>query len=192
MKCLVLDAMGVIFRSADDVGELLIPFIAEKAGSLDEAVIQSMYLQASLGKISADEFWNKVGLTPSLEDEYLARHSLTPGILELLNEARDRKMPVWCLSNDVGRWSDKLRSNLGIEEFLSGSVISGDAGVRKPDADIYKALIQACGCRVEDLLFVDDRQKNVIAAREAGIRTILFKPANGFSDVRKWILQQLP
>ena len=30
MKCLVLDAMGVIFSAADDVAELLIPFIAEQ------------------------------------------------------------------------------------------------------------------------------------------------------------------
>ena len=33
MKCLVLDAMGVIFSAADDVAELLIPFIAEHGGS---------------------------------------------------------------------------------------------------------------------------------------------------------------
>ena len=50
MSCLVLDAMGVIFKSADDVGELLIPFIAEKSGSFDEGVIQAAYLEASLGK----------------------------------------------------------------------------------------------------------------------------------------------
>lgn len=57
MKCLVLDAMGVIFQAADDVVELLIPFVTEYGG--EEDVVQSAYLDASLGRISADEFWKK-------------------------------------------------------------------------------------------------------------------------------------
>ena len=35
MNGLVLDAMGVIFQAADDVGELLVPFIEEQTGSVD-------------------------------------------------------------------------------------------------------------------------------------------------------------
>ena len=109
MSCLVLDAMGVIFKSADDVAELLIPFIAEKSGSTDEEVIQSAYLEASLGKINPDEFWNQVDVASEYEDEFLSRHSLNPGITELLSQAKGNSISVWCLSNDVGRWSDKLR-----------------------------------------------------------------------------------
>ena len=47
MKCLVLDAMGVIFESADDVAELLIPFIAEYGGSQGEDLIQAAYVRGS-------------------------------------------------------------------------------------------------------------------------------------------------
>ena len=80
MSCLVLDAMGVIFKSADDVAELLIPFIAEKSGSVDEEAIQSAYLEASLGKISPDYFWKQVDVASELEDEFLSRHTLNPGM----------------------------------------------------------------------------------------------------------------
>ena len=75
--CIVLDAMGVIFRAADDVAELLIPFITEAGGNVDAKTIASAYFDASLGMINADEFWNKVHLDPSLEDDYLSRHSLS-------------------------------------------------------------------------------------------------------------------
>jgi len=190
MSCLVLDAMGVIFKSADDVAELLIPFIAEKSGSFDEAVIQSAYLEASLGEISPDEFWNQVDVSAALEDEFLSRHRLNPGITELLSEAKSKDISVWCLSNDVGRWSDKIRNNLGIEEFLKGSVISGDVGIRKPDIGIYETLIQACGSRIEEILFVDDREKNVVAARELGIETIMFEPETGFTGAKEWMSRQ--
>jgi putative hydrolase of the HAD superfamily len=187
MSCLTLDAMGVIFKSADDVAELLIPFIAEKSGSSDEEAIQLAYLEASLGKISPDEFWNRVNVASELEDEFLSRHSLTPGIIELMSRARDNNISVWCLSNDVGRWSDKLRKNLGVEKYLDGSVISGHVGIRKPDKEIYEILINISGCNIEDVLFVDDREKNVIASREAGIETVMFSPETGFSEVIDWI-----
>ena len=187
MRCLVLDAMGVIFKSADDVGELLIPYIAEKAETFDEDVIRSAYLKASLGVISPDEFWRQVDLTSMFEDEFLSLHSLNPGIKELLSHAKDSGISVWCLSNDVGRWSDKLRKNLDIEKFLNGSIISGDVGVRKPDKKIYEILIQSSGCNVEDILFIDDREKNVIASREIGIETAMFNPEIGFTDAMKWI-----
>jgi FMN phosphatase YigB (HAD superfamily) len=187
MSYLVLDAMGVIFKSADDVGELLIPFIAENSESIDEEVIQSAYLEASLGKINPDEFWNRVDVASELEDEFLSRHSLNPCIKELLSLTEDNGISVWCLSNDVGRWSNKLRKNLGIEKFLNGSIISGDVGVRKPDKEIYEILIHSIGCKVEDVLFVDDREKNVIASHDAGIETVMFNPEIGFTDVKNWI-----
>jgi len=187
MSCLVLDAMGVIFKSADDVAELLIPFIAAKSGSSVEEVIQSAYLEASLGEISPDEFWERVDVPSALEDEYLSRHRLNPGITELLSEAKSKDISVWCLSNDVGRWSDKIRNNLGIEEFLNGSVISSDVGIRKPDKGIYETLIQSSGFKTEEILFIDDREKNVVAARELGIETVMFKPEIGFADAKQWI-----
>ena len=190
MPCLVLDAMGVIFEAADDVGELLIPFIAEKSGGCNEATIQAAYLEASLGHISADEFWKRAGVAASLEDEFLSLHALNPGIVELLDWCRDREIPVWCLSNDVGRWSKKLRSRLHIEHYLQGSVISGDAGLRKPDRRIYQMLVQASGFPAEDLLFVDDRQQNRLAARELGIESILQDATTGFTDSYRWLSQQ--
>ncbi len=187
MSCLVLDAMGVIFRSADDVAELLIPFVAENSTEHDEKAVQAAYLEASLGQIDADDFWVRLGIDPVLEDEFLARHSLRPGVIELLALARENKLPVWCLSNDLGRWSKKLRARLGVEPFLEGVVISGDVGVRKPDVQIYQMLLDACGYRVDQLLFVDDREKNVVTAREIGIPSIWLESHRGFDEVAEWV-----
>jgi FMN phosphatase YigB (HAD superfamily) len=190
MNCLVLDAMGVIFEAADDVSELLIPFIAAEVGDFDEQIIQSTYLRASLGQISADNFWAQVNLSAALEDDFLSRHILSPGVNELLHYAWQKEVPVWCLSNDVGRWSEKLRNNFEIEKLLTGSVISGDVGVRKPDRKIYEVLIEHCGHKIEDLLFVDDREKNIEAARSLGIDSILFQAETGFGEVRSRVSQR--
>jgi putative hydrolase of the HAD superfamily len=190
MPCLVLDATRVIFEAADDVGDLLIPFIAEKSTTCNEAAIQAAYLEVSLGTISPDEFWNQVGVAANLEDEFLSRHRLNSGVVELLEWCRDNDIPVWCLSNDVGRWSQKLRAHLDIETYLQGSIISGDVGLRKPDRQIYQALIDAVGYPVEELLFVDDREANALAARQLGIESILHDPRAGFTEARRWLLHR--
>jgi putative hydrolase of the HAD superfamily len=90
----------------------------------------------------------------------------------------------YVLTTLFGRWSEKLRDKFEIEELLAGSVISGDVGVRKPDSEINKILVERSGYKIEELLFVDDRGKNVMAARDLGIETILFDPEVGFGEVK--------
>src|SRR5947209_6814853 len=82
---LVLDAMGVMFASADDVVELLQPFIAQRNGCTDSELVNNLYTQASLGVFTPDEFWQAVGLDPSVEDEYLSLHRLTDGSIDFLD-----------------------------------------------------------------------------------------------------------
>ena len=47
---LVLDAMGVIFASADDVVDLLQPFIMSHGGESNPERVSDLYIQASLGR----------------------------------------------------------------------------------------------------------------------------------------------
>lgn len=134
MRCIVLDAMGVLFHAADDVVDMLIPFIREHGG--DAESVPAAYLEASLGTMDPDEFWRTVGLDPSVEDAYLSRHSLMPGVLSRSQHAR---IPVWCLSNDVGRWSMKLRRRFALDGLLAGAVISSD--VRRAIGEYFGRLL---------------------------------------------------
>ena len=184
-RCLVLDAMGVHFAAADDVAEILIPFSRSAGGESDTHTIESLYLQASLGVIDADAFWGRVGLDAAVEDVYLSKHRLVAGAREFLTSARQAGLPVWCLSNDVGRWSRTLREKLGIERLLTGAVISSDAKVRKPDRGIYEQLLVATGYRPAELLFVDDRARNVAGAAAVGIPAIEFTGPHVYQELRE-------
>jgi len=176
-KLLALDAMGVIYAEADDGPNLLYPFIVENGGCTDVAEVARLYSAASLGKISSAEFWKLAGVDPTLEDTYLLQHRLMDGLIEFLDDARSRGMRLWCLSNDVSEWSKKLRLRFGLERYFQGFVISGDVGARKPDPEIYRCLLTRAGTNPADAVFVDDRLRNVKAADEMGISSILFKPA---------------
>jgi len=174
---LVLDAMGVIFASADDVVELLQPFIAQRGGRSDSDHVNDLYTQASLDQLTPDDFWRGVGLDPSVEDEYLSMHRLTSGLKDFLGNVPDGISNVWCLSNDVGQWSSKLRRHFQLNDDLAGAVISGEVGLRKPDPAIYLSLLSRIGVPNDQIVFVDDRPKNLAPAHKLGIRTVHFGPS---------------
>jgi FMN phosphatase YigB (HAD superfamily) len=167
---LVLDAMGVIYQAADDVAELLVPFVAEHGGTRDEKKINDVYDEASRGKITADELWKKLGVDPGLEDQFLARHRLTDGLIDFLSDLPEGVDCVWCLSNDVSDWSKKLRERFKLAEYFAGFVISGDERMRKPDPAIYELLLGRVGRLAGECVFVDDRPSNLQAAKRLGFR----------------------
>lgn len=174
-KAIVLDAMGVIYAVGDDVRDLLCPFIVEKGGTQDTRKIEELYRVASLGKMASREFWQKVGLNPGLEDEYLERFRLIDGLLDFLEESEQRKQPVFCLSNDVSEWSKKLRQRFNLEKYISDFIISGDVRLRKPDPAIYRLLLERLDRPAESLIFLDDKVGNLNPAAALGIETILFR-----------------
>ena len=177
-KILVLDAMGVIYAEGDDGQNLLYPFILEHGRLRNVVEVIRLYSEASLGKITAEEFWRRAGVDSSLEDEYLALHRLSEGLVEFLEKATANGFEIWCLSNDVSEWSRKLRRKFDLEKYFRGFVISGDEGVRKPDAAIYQRLRDAADCLVSDIIFVDDRLRNIEVAARLGMRCVLFNPVD--------------
>ena len=109
-----------------------------------------------------------------MEDDYLSLHQLTDGLLEFLGNQPECVANIWCLSNDVGRWSSKLRSQFRLDDFLAGAIISGDVGLRKPDPAIYHTLLSRIGVGARQVVFVDDRPKNLAPACHLSIRTVQF------------------
>ena len=184
--------MGVMYSIGDDVKDLLCPFIAEKGGISDIDKITGFYMAASLGNMAAIEFWQSVGVAPNLEDEYLQRHKLTDGLVEFLEAINSRGGKVWCLSNDLSEWSRKLRDIFKLDRYLSGFVISGDVGLRKPDPAIFEHLIRRLDVTAGDVVFVDDNPKNLDSATAVGIETILFDTSgenpihSGYETVRNF------
>ena len=178
--------MGVIYQSCDDVEELLVPFIREKGSDIDKKIIEDLYTRTSLGEFSSEEFWVKVGVDYNLEDEYLDRHRLSVGLLDFLFVIKDQvKAPIYCLSNDVSEWSIKLRKKFQLDQYIERWFISGDLKIRKPSPGIYAVLIRATNVMPTQMLFVDDREKNIVKANEFGIQTVLCKINNsveGYND----------
>jgi FMN phosphatase YigB (HAD superfamily) len=58
--------------------------------------------------------------------------------------------------------------------------VSSEMGLRKPDLAAFEAIGAATGFRLDEILFFDDTEENVIGARLAGMRAIL---VNSHADI---------
>ena len=108
-------------------------------------------------------------------------HEMVPHHYEdsvaLMESLVDAGHDVTMLSN----WaSDTFREARGRFGFLGkprGVTVSGDVGLIKPDRRIYDLHVETFGLDPKASLFIDDSQKNVDAAIDAGWQAVLFTNA---------------
>lgn len=98
------------------------------------------------------------------------------GMAELLDDLAGRV--VRATASNYPRWIDDLADTLLAGRF-DEVVASCHLGARKPDAAFYEALLDRLGCTAGEVLFVDDREVNVEAARAVGIASHRFAHAAG-------------
>ncbi len=176
---IALDAMGVLYREGQDIAELLIPFAREMGSDVTNDEIVARARSLSLGRLTPADFWRAIGVDgdpEELDDAYLSRVQLAPGVVGFLRDLRERGVRVACLTNDSTVWANKLRSRHSLDGLIDPWVISGAVGVRKPDWPIYEVLRRVTREPVGNVLVVDDDLDNLDAAREFGFRTAWFAP----------------
>ena len=179
LKAVALDAMGVVYPVADDLREILIPYLRGRGCELADDEIVALFRACYRQGMPAQEFWQRTlcdWADGALESDFLALYELRPGVIEFLQSMRAHGVPVFGLSNDVAEWAIARRKTLGIEAYFEAWVISGEARLFKPDPAIYDRLLQLLPCRADECLFVDDTPRNVEAALAAGLQAVRFVP----------------
>ncbi|GLZ11172.1 HAD superfamily hydrolase [Actinomadura sp. NBRC 104425] len=97
-------------------------------------------------------------------------------MVELVVELADRGRTLGLLSNIIGELVPRFETRHG--EWLSrfaALTYSCRIGVAKPDPRAYLICAERLGVAPGEVLFFDDREVNVVAAREAGMRAEVFR-----------------
>ena len=97
--------------------------------------------------------------------------------VELLSELKASGMPCYALSNMEPDAFAVRRVRFPFMQWFDAHVISGLEGVAKPDRRIFEILLRRHGLRPQATVFIDDRARNVDAARELGLIALRFSSA---------------
>lgn len=102
-------------------------------------------------------------------DRLFAGMRTDPVMFDLVAELRGLGLRTALLSNSWGNTYARERIAAVFDEV----VISGKVGLRKPQPEIYRLVLEGIGVRPEHAVFVDDAEPNLAGARAVGLRTVL-------------------
>jgi 2-haloacid dehalogenase len=104
-----------------------------------------------------------------------------PGSVDIVRELAAAGVPMWGLTNWPDEFWPHAPERFEFLGLLGDVVVSGTEGFAKPDPAIFEIAVSRTGLRPEELVFVDDKEVNVVAAIEFGLDGILF---TGAEDLR--------
>jgi HAD superfamily hydrolase (TIGR01509 family) len=135
------------------------------------------YLPYEGGQISEDTYLTSLakefGLKDTVEAKHLHRSIIGdeyPGVLAVIQELKAKGIETATLSNNNPihwAWFTESGDYPAIES-IDHLVASFHLGCFKPEPEIYRAFCHHLGWNKADLVFLDDSEKNVLAARTAG------------------------
>jgi 2-haloacid dehalogenase len=96
------------------------------------------------------------------------------GTVAILEELRDRGLPLYALSNWSAETWPFAAERYPFLDWFADIVISGEAGVAKPDPRIYRRIIDRNGLDPTTTVFIDDVAANVEAGKELGFIGLLY------------------
>ena len=92
-----------------------------------------------------------------------------PAVLELSDRLRATGIGVHLATNQHPERAAYMRRELGYGARFDTQFYSCDLGVAKPERGFFERILAAVGTVPEEVLFVDDSERNVAGAREVGL-----------------------
>lgn len=185
LKAVILDVGGVLIRTQSREGR---EKWAAKLGIADSWEFENFVfgsesgVEAQLGQKTFEAHWQWLGQDFGLNEaelvemrrDFFAGDKLNKPLVEQIKRVRKAGYKTGLLSNfaDDARWlwTDKFPF---IQHF-DGVVISCEANIMKPDAQIYHLALESVGVEPEEAVFVDDFAHNIEGAKRVGMQTIHF------------------
>ena len=166
-----------------DVGDVLVDFryrnLMRDLGFDEECV-------EFLSKYAVEKFTNEF---PQYKDQVIKFWDNIQDVVReydyapsLVKSIKDQGYGVYILSNYPIEISEMHWPLFKFLPISDGHIISGYEKITKPDEAIYRLLETRFGIKLEECIFVDDRQINVDAANSYGMTAILFKSLDQLKD----------
>lgn len=149
----------------------------------DNIVTNELWNEFDKGVMSDEEFFGLIRQQlPERKDEVQLFFDKIEGICapfdyveDWLSSIKAAGYKIYILSNyPVSVWEKHEKTIFKFMPYIDGKIVSGYEKLIKPDPAIYKLLFERYNLDPKECIFFDDRIKNVMAARELGVRAIEF------------------
>lgn len=160
---------------------------------IDPCHQRGIYGELEAGALSAEDFRKIVlaesnpGSTENLVDEAMWHIlvGMSPYKAELLNKLSE-SYDLYLLSNNNPICMPRSlqifeEAGAPMDKVFKKCFLSYEMKTMKPSETFYKSVISQIGLPSEEMLFIDDSQKNVDGAIAAGLPAVYYKPGSNLS-----------
>lgn len=200
IKAVIFDIGNVLLRTTD-----LEPRRRwEQRFGLPDWSLEKMFfgsetgMAAQVGKSSTDDAWAHVLRTlnideselPALKHDFWIGDTWDHDLLALIHSLKPRYQTA-ILSNAMPDARANLREFIN-EDAFDVIVFSGEEGIKKPDAEIFRRVLHRLDVLPAEAVFIDDLPANIAAARALGMHAIHYTPAMGAAALKDALADFIP
>ena len=106
--------------------------------------------------------------------EEMLRGSISGTVSILKKLVNNNNYKVFALTNWSAETFPIALKRFDFLHWFEGIVVSGTERTRKPFLEIYETTLERYGLKASESIFIDDNERNIVAANLLGIQTIKF------------------
>lgn len=160
---------------------IILKYLAEK----DQKEMINKLDVLDIGDMSEDEFVQEISARSGVQPEQILTDAnkfaaLNTELLTIIKENLKPSYKIGLLTNAHETLINRIFSEyFSLFDIL---LISSKLHLIKPNKEIFEVAIKEAGVNSDEILFVDDSERNVDMAKSIGIQTILFTDNESFRN----------
>ena len=182
IKYIVFDLAEVIISGYAGVETILGEMLNLPSDVVDKHLFDENFLELMRGKNTENEYFkelsDRTNWDISVNDlKEICRKNFeneVPGVKEVILELK-KKYKLVLLSDHVKEWIEYILNTNDFLDIFDEKYFSYEFGSIKSEGKIFKEVLENLGVNSEEILFIDDSEKNVEVAKNLNIDAIVFK-----------------
>jgi putative hydrolase of the HAD superfamily len=199
IKALILDGDGIVLVKRDKyfsqrmVEDLGIQVPEDQIGQFFKDVYPEIRLGKRELKVEVEKRMRDWGWQKSVEELldywFSYENKVDEQVLDLVRKLRKSGIKVYLASDHSKYRADDLMNKVGLKDEFDGGFFSCDLKLAKADGEFWQAvLVQLENCKPKEVMFWDDEEENVDAAKEIGVSAKLYE---NFEDFESEVLKSV-
>lgn len=175
---LIFDCFGVLYSGTRT-------YLADQAPAHRRQELEELFDQADYGYITGAEFSDQAAALLDMTPDTLEEHTKHLYVRNdaLINDVRKYRgqYKVGLLSNVSDSVIAQLFAEHELAELFDEVVLSSSVGMIKPSVAIFELTATRLGSLPEECVMIDDLERNIAGARDAGMHGIVYRSAETFA-----------
>ena len=196
IRAVLVDADGVLQVNAEDWMDRLRSFVPDAdadafVADLFEAEQPALRGERGFADVVADVCgrWGLAGRERALIDHW--RHAVVqPEVAALVGDLREAGLGCHLATNQNDVRAAYLLEDLGYAELFDSTFCSCELGATKDEAAFLATVAERLGLPLAHLVLIDDSEKHVATAREAGARAVHWSVDESIEELLRRLLDE--